>query len=195
MKKMVIAGLLIISVACAFHLKKHHNKNQIEVQSLKEKLLYSEMTLGSYDATIAELKNSILNHFEYENEIIPVDVLNSVLEDRPLLVLRFEEVQCSDCVDQQIAFLKEMPEEIRVKIVLFGNYQRDRTMKIFKDINKIEFPVYNLDLSPSSFQNMHVPFYFTIDEDNVVSDVFVPIVDFPELTKKYLESIRQMKLE
>lgn len=109
------------------------------------------------------------------------------------LVLRYSELNCGVCVEEQIKALNQYANSIGVdNILLLTTYQSEIYMRRFKKANKIKFPIYQLSSQGDSiFKDLGLPYFFTLTpNDNRISNMYIPLEDNPEHTNKYLDKIR-----
>jgi hypothetical protein len=143
-----------------------------------------------------ELKINMIDGWILERETLNMDRI--VDEDgkkidatcfplgEPVLLFRFSKVDCSDCVVQQIDIIKELIVNSRVKYMMICNYANKRNLGMFKRVNAIHDQVYDCDKMLDGEQRTP---YCCIYRHGIVTDVFFPDDDFPELTKSYFETI------
>ena len=72
--------------------------------------------------------------------------LKSLLSGTYTLVLYYSELHCSSCVEKQIKLLNKAAETICNKnIFISASYNNTRELLLFKRMNQITLPIYNLD--------------------------------------------------
>ncbi|GHV27867.1 hypothetical protein FACS1894176_10120 [Bacteroidia bacterium] len=162
-------------------------KNSIEKQS---PLTYSYK--GSF-------KTSLLNDGLYLADEIFTDSLRQKIKfsqlftkDRDkILVLKFSELNCIECVMYAIVKLRKIAETIGVdNIVFIGSYQDNRNLHIQKKHLGLQgMNVYNIPQLNLPIEESVVPYYFLLDKTLKVSNVFVPEKSTPELTNIYLDLV------
>lgn len=109
------------------------------------------------------------------------------------LVLRYSELNCGVCVEEQIKTLNQYASSIGVNnILLLTTYQSEIYMRRFKKANRIKFPIYKLSSQGDSiFKDLGLPYFFTLTpNDNRISNMYIPLEENPEHTNKYLDKIR-----
>jgi hypothetical protein len=114
--------------------------------------------------------------------------------DAPVLVYRFTEEQCIDCVEQQFKIFSSEQQNIPQNIILWGSYSNIRKIKVIKNTFGVDFRSYNvgkIDIPLDKFLN---PFFFVITPDLTCYSFFTAIKENPAMTMLYLTTIKT-KLE
>ena len=106
--------------------------------------------------------------------------------EKPVLIFRFSKLNCSSCIEKQVGMLLKLIES-NVKYMLIGDYSNKRELGIFKRVNEIKDIVYACEIMLPSEQKTP---YFCVLFRGVVSDVFFPDENFPELTQSYLKEMK-----
>ena len=129
---------------------------------------------------------------------IKIEELFGENRDR-MIICRFSELHCQECVIYSIVKLIEFSEKITKDNILFlGAYDDNRSFNIFRKQLGIHFmKAYNVLQLDIPIEDLGVPYFFILDRSLKVSNVFVPEKLTPELTNQYLEIIneRYFKLE
>jgi hypothetical protein len=120
------------------------------------------------------------------------DEYGTVVDDScfkiPVLLFRFSKINCSKCVVEQINLIKKMITDEQVKYMMIADYADKKTLGLFKRVNAIKSTVYNCKTMLIS--ETRTPF-FCVYSQGVITDVFFPDDDFPDLTTKYLETVKK----
>jgi hypothetical protein len=165
--------------------------------SLSDCQIYSERHNNFEFAfqTIIENSNVIL-----DNDII-TDSLNNKLfikelfrdDMKYMLVCRYVEMQCADCVISAISnLLKSTDLTVREQIVFWGMYRNNKYMNKEKTNFGIQNEkIYNTPVFDIPAENNGYPYYFVLDRELRVSDVFIPDKRFPDITNIYLKLIQK----
>ena len=109
------------------------------------------------------------------------------------LILRYSELNCGVCVEEQIKTLNQYAKSIGVdNILLLTTYQSEIYMRRFKKANRIKFPIYKLSRQGDSiFSDLGLPYFFTLTtNDNRISNMYIPLEGNIEHTNKYLDKIK-----
>jgi len=110
-----------------------------------------------------------------------------------ILVCRFSKMHCESCVSSSIEKLRVWVDSKRIDNVLFlGNYQNNRIFKRtvplygIKEMNVFNSPSLNIPIDELGY-----PYYFVLDNDMRISNIFVPDKGTPNITYKYLTNIQK----
>lgn len=133
------------------------------------------------------IKKNVVLITEEGDKVTIGDIING--ENK--IMLKYNKLNCSVCNDEEIKNIKkELSKTNTEKIILISKYDELKELVIFKRVNNLHIPVYNLSegmfLSPIDKKNY--TYYFTIDSSLIIKDCFIPIQNYPELSKYYLQS-------
>lgn len=110
------------------------------------------------------------------------------------LILRYSDLNCNTCIDEQINNLNKNIQQIGDEnIILLTTYENYVYMQRFRKANRIKFAIYNVDDNLNNeIGDIGMPYYFILCEDNFrISNMFIGMREIPELTTDYLESIEK----
>ena len=117
------------------------------------------------------------------------------LIDSPKLILRYSNLNCHTCIDEQLKNLKSFADSAHCsdKILLFTTCETDVYMRQFKRANKIHFPIFNLGkLANEQLRDIGMPYMFVLSpQDNRIQCMFVPQKELPNLTDSCLIMLRE----
>lgn len=111
-----------------------------------------------------------------------------------LLVCRISYYDCEACdnyaLERAIEFMTNT--EVGFRMAVFGNYETDLALKIYGNNHSncddlMYYRVEDLNIPIDSHGN---PYYFVINKDMIVSDVYSPEKMLPEQTGMYFEVIK-----
>lgn len=108
------------------------------------------------------------------------------------LILRYSDLNCHTCIDEQIKNLNKYSDSLGSgRILLFTTYQSAVYMRQFKKANKIKLPIYNLDYNASKkLKDIGTPYMFILSPENLkIQSMYVPQKEIPQLTDNYLKMI------
>lgn len=118
--------------------------------------------------------------------------LYTELKESIKLAFFHSEVNCNSCVESNISFLNDLGDSIgRQNIIFLTSYRHKRDLVVFKRINQIKFPVYNVGSTGLAMEELNEPFLFIINEHLKAECVFVPIKEDSLHLKRYLNLIKQ----
>lgn len=196
MKRIVIIliGLLVLSNTFWIYEIKEDNKfintlsNSIttlsthlhELDLLKEARIY-EFNINGREASLkCELLDSHGKTYRLR------DILNG-----NKLILRYTDLNCHTCIEEQIKNLETYIDSIRIKnIAVIVSSDNPIYLNSFKKINKIKFPIYNISKEQNKyFEDIGLPYFFILTLKGKMTNTFVPYKEMPEFTNNYLHSI------
>lgn len=106
-----------------------------------------------------------------------------------ILVCRFSEHHCDECTAYSIIKLINHLDMLGLKNVVFlGSYENSKHASVITS-NYSCVETYNIQSLNISVEEIHHPYYFTVDRNLRISDVFIPDRSFPHLTNRYLEIV------
>jgi hypothetical protein len=191
MKKYVnilfITFLLIISIIEFLKIK----NQEYAIQLLIDKSAHLK-----HESSI--LKNNIIDSWQYERSTLNMDNIYDENEQKlsndfwssesPILIFRFSKIDCSQCVIEQIELINRVISNNHINCIIISDYSNKRQLGIFKRTNEIKDIVYN---SETLLHNETRTPYFCVYDNGIVSHIFFPDNDFPDLTKAYLKKVLQ----
>ena len=152
--------------------------------------------LNSYKINFAV---NILNSNYHLDNVIIKDSLNNILslkelfkdKQEQLLVCRFSQMHCESCVNSSIQILRNRIDSIGTnKVVFLGNHRNNKIFNRVIPLYKIQdMRVYNCPAINIPVEKLGYPYYFILDKNLQISNVFVPDKAKPNITNKYLENI------
>lgn len=134
-----------------------------------------------------------LQFFNLNNEII-IDKNWDNFKNEKKLYFYFENIHCSSCVENEIRLLKTFFDANQV-IILTKN-QNARELQVFKKVHQFDFDMYywnsRID-NEVSFppENWLRPFYFILNEDGKMTNLYSPKFSYLELSHSYLDKIKR----
>lgn len=111
--------------------------------------------------------------------------------NRKKLIFRYSELQCNVCIEQQIASLKKYKNKIGTdNILILADYSNFRNLIVFKRINSLDIPIYNLSKKmPLERERINIPYFFIADNTLIAKDYFIPIKEIKNYTDNYLNTM------
>ena len=168
-------------------------------RSLRVKNANLVINLYSAEHKTEELKGMLSNYFKFEGKVILENniftesdellEIDSIFIKSPLIVFRFSKLNCTDCIVESINIIKSFLSNKRIKYIFISDYNNKRELGNFKRLNNIHEDVHNCNILIN--EEPSLPYFFILDSNLKVSDIFFPNDDFPELTNLYLKEIEQ----
>lgn len=166
----------------------------IKGQKIKSEKLNNKFAKISHN--FATLKTNIVDSWQIENSIVNIKDIRGedgekinfkyISAKQPILIFRFSKVNCSECVIKQIDIIKELTKNESIQHIIICDYSNNRQLGLFKRVNAIKEPIFDCEKICANEEK--TPF-FCIYNKGVISNVFFPDDDFPDLTKSYFQAI------
>ncbi|MBZ4676472.1 MAG: hypothetical protein JG782_1091 [Anaerophaga sp.] len=135
------------------------------------------------------------------NGVTLKDTLNNIIPlkqvflkgQRQILVCRFSKMHCASCVDFVIQLLQNWTDSIgKEKILFLGNHRNNRIFKREIPLYGIQdMNVYNTYTFNIPVEELGFPYYFILDSNLQISNVFIPDKATPNITNLYLKKINE----
>jgi hypothetical protein len=108
-----------------------------------------------------------------------------------ILVCRFSELHCESCVNSAIRQFRQWTDSIGKNNMLFlGAYRNNKIFNRTKPLYAIHnLNVYNVSGLNIPVEELGYPYYFVLNNDLTISNVFVPDKATPTITNDYLKMI------
>ncbi|QQD13383.1 hypothetical protein [Sphingobacterium sp. UDSM-2020] len=125
------------------------------------------------------------------NDVGKIDSIKNLIESKTL-VLRIGD-HCEQCIEKEVenlnkSFILRGKKNVMI-LVTVDNY---RQIKAVKEKYQILFPIYSIDsksLINNLVENVNPLYYFVIDENYSISNIFVPEKSYNNFTTFYLKNI------
>jgi hypothetical protein len=127
-------------------------------------------------------------------EVTAKDSINlfKEVETFPKFVFFHSELNCNSCVEENLVFVNDFCDSIGEEHVLFlASYKNKRDLHIFKRINKIVSPIYNVSSLGLPIEELNLPFCFVVNENRKAECVFIPLKEDNSQFKRYLKMIKK----
>lgn len=187
----LISILLIVNIYEVSQIKQHRKANK----ELSEKLRFNNELIELHKKNIVmqiEAEGIALNFGKItsENNIDLITLESFLKKSDNILVIRYSQMNCQTCVDDQLKVLKQiLPENILENIVLLAKYNSTKNMYQFKRLNQIKAPIFKLDEDITPIDNLNIPYFFCVNKEGIIGKVFIPSKVNPEFTKEYLKQV------
>lgn len=109
----------------------------------------------------------------------------------PKLIFRISEFNCSSCVDSAIVVLNNYYSKFNDKLIILASYSNVRDLYVFKRINRIESPVYNIkegEIRLPADKGVS-PYFFLLDENLKTNLFHRPLKSNKDRTIRYLNLV------
>lgn len=193
----IIISLFIFNVYSLYRyydLKKLHNLN-IDHNLAEIKNDELDTYRSSYIGGIFNNGKKINNHLLAKDSLHNLIPLKKTFDNKQnnILVYRFSKRHCESCVVASLEVLKRHIDYIGVSnILILGNYKNNRiynrTMLEY-GINKMK--VYNIPSFKIPAEEIGYPYFFVLNSNLEILDLFIPNKVAPKLTDNYLSIINK----
>lgn len=179
---------LLLTKVSTDNLKEARNLaiQKLENKEVEKTILFENIKLNS------KYEGLVINDFPVFTENGVEIKFSKIIKDRNILILRYSELNCSPCVDSSISLLNNWVMKIgQENIVILSSYENQNHLNIFKRINNIYFPVYNIKekIDGMQIEELNKPYIFSIDKKKEIHGLFIPEKTMPEMNIVYLNSI------
>lgn len=176
MKKNLI---LIISVLSIFYSCNHKEKDNP----------YKRLSRTIGRKMITQMKS---NGLKFTSDSL--DVNNNLKLENKLnqhkIIFRFTQGSCGICIDSILLNLNRFTKRhnLKDKVLLLVSLPSDRDVYLFKRERKIEYDIVNIRSESINLpiDDQQVPYIFITDYNRLSKSLFIPIKEYPVLTREYL---------
>ena len=164
-----------------FSLKEKQKIN--EISFLKDKELILKKRIKDLTRQKREKVNLSSIHNFNDSEF---NSLEDRLKKTSSLILLIPEEPCRECITKEYRTLKKLPAIIQDKIIFITNFKKTRDIKVFLNLYKIDYPLYNSRLPIfNNFKDSKNSIIFILDSSYIPQHIFLPVSFMPELTDDY----------
>lgn len=123
--------------------------------------------------------------------------LKQLCNKKPKLIFKYSTLNCNVCVDEQIKLLKKETEIIGVEnVIIITDYKTTRELYQFRRMNQIDIKIYNLMNYEITRIDKNLPYYFVLNSNSSISQLFIPIKNenvfifqyFKEINNRYFQN-------
>jgi len=107
------------------------------------------------------------------------------------LVIRYSSGNCQTCITDLINLLKEcVPEKVLSNNVIFllRNFE-NRELKKMELLHQLGSKIYKVDELITNIDYENIPYFFCVDYNGTILNVFIPINSYSSITELYLKEI------
>lgn len=192
----VLVAINIFTLINFLEVKQQNTLKDSSIDSNQANIVQGE--LNAYKVNFsAGINNSniqlpdMLVNDSLSNEV-PLKMTLDIGHDQ-MLVCRFSQMHCESCVNSAIQNFKEWVKTSGVQNVMFlGGHLNNRIFKRTIPLYGIQgMKVYNASSLNIPAEELGYPYFFILDHNLQISNVFVPDKGQPALTKIYLEEIQE----
>ncbi|GAB1405450.1 hypothetical protein MASR1M74_26310 [Lentimicrobium sp.] len=122
---------------------------------------------------------------EVFNEIGDTLAINNIIS-KPVLVLRYSELNCQSCVDDMLTEIKEDAIFNATNTLLLAYYREPAYLYQFKRMNRLELPVFSIQNTGLPPDTLNLPYFFLINSKLQINNVYIPEEGDTEAMAAYL---------
>ena len=114
----------------------------------------------------------------------------------PLLIFRYSDMQCKPCFEKSLELIRETFDST-AQVLIVNSHKTDRDFKIFKMVNQIVHKNYLVPYGVFDWEieKYGTPYFFILNTNNKISNIFIPDIKYYDQTLKYLESMKRLLSE
>ncbi len=179
---------IILTIICLKF--KYKQKNLLEDNMVLEELFLSKqkdfIDLNTlYAHNIQRQLNTSLTIKTIDDFIRPWETIS----DHNNIYYVFNEVNCSDCIIEDINTLKQLPTEIQDRIVILSDYKNPQDLSKFMRLNQIQYPIFliNKEQFKNSFKTS-LPFFYTVDENHRILSFYISVDNDEQTIKSFIDN-------
>ena len=191
------------SLAMALALVAFVSYNKGRNHNLSDELPSTPYTIpsgGTYEYQV--LVRDLLEGYKSQARYIPPDtrltdsegkevLLSEVIQDDTKVIFRFSKMHCGLCVDAMLPELKKISKELGSdKIVLLAAHYDTRNLQIFKKMNELDNPIFNIDTLQLTAESIFNPYVFVLDNDYHTKQLFIPRKESIGIFSVFLSDLR-----
>lgn len=189
-----ITTVLFLILTLYFHnenIRAEHNKRLLSAQmatmSVKEFAFDLNKTMTGKKAT------DVLSVAQNGDE----KYLSELMNGRSILIYRFRYVQaggCRPCYEAQMQLIREVFSNSPQSVAILATYGSRRDFLISTRNNVSEIPMFHIPTGTFDWQfdALGAPYFFVLHPCMRISNIYVPDAREPELSRRYLESIKRL---
>lgn len=103
------------------------------------------------------------------------------------LIFYFRQSSCMPCVNESTSLLDDLWVNSNIaNIVILVEAQNINELALFKQVNDISCPVYQISEIDTRLLDSHIPIFFTIGKELTVSNLYTVFPGNADVTKNYL---------
>ena len=187
--KLALVLFVALNVALIVKLKQTsgNSDDQLKVNEMKVEMLLNNIYYqGESEGAVMD------GALQTESESGDVSSLAALVSGKPLLFLRYSQLNCNLCVDHSLNYLKTIADSIGSdNIVILASYNTMRELALFKRVNQIRFPVYRIEDNSLGIpaDKYSFPFLFITNKSLTATHLHIPDKDVPQLDRILLSVI------
>lgn len=107
------------------------------------------------------------------------------------VVYRYHDTDCEACINFGIIKLKKIAQEIGVSnVIILVKTSSTRTLQIDQNTYDIHTPMFMVDSLPIALDQLNIPYFFILDSNMNINNLFILDKSIPSFTDKYSKEIQ-----
>lgn len=197
MKNNVIIAIsvAILLLSNIFSLRKNHY--YAKALYYKDSLI---MNQNFMEQKLQYIESNLFSNIKYQNvNISNIQAFYNNKSAKPILkpnqkyavVYRYHDTGCEACINFGITKFKKIAEEIGTNnVMIFVKTSSTRTLQIDQNTYDIHTPMFMVDSLPIVLDQLNIPYFFILDSNMNINNLFIPDKSIPGFTDKYSKEIQ-----
>lgn len=111
---------------------------------------------------------------------------------KPLLIYYYTQLECSTCVENILMDLNQHFNKSSESVLVLCSYMNKNEFYAFRRKLKIDYPILLTDWTLFNWKQTVTSCFFVLYPNSVVSDFYLPNMQFPDTNEEYVESVRKL---
>lgn len=201
MKKIVYLLLALIALLLAGNIVLLNKYRELKIYNLSLMDKYDELSVKHSKISSVLKENNVLQRATEATLCPNITLVNPqvkrdfrmsdlVKKNEPLLFFRFKETDCDACIQQVLGLLKNITTQLpNQRIIILSGYKNVRQFYAYANSENKLFEVYNINELPILPDNYDKPYFFVLNGNLELRDVFFYVKEDVDLTIDYLKCI------
>jgi len=196
--KNILISLLTVATGLLLSLTLHFRNKSTAIENNK-RLLSAQIATMSVKEFSFDLNKAMTGRKASDVVCVTQDnnekLLSALLNGSPILIYRYTQVGgCRPCYERQIRLIQEIFKNSLQSVAILATYGSRRDFRISAGNNVSEIPMFHIsaDAFDWQFEQSGIPYYFVLHPCMRISNIYVPNEREPELSRRYLESIKRL---
>lgn len=193
---LIIAALIIINIFSLIRfLNLKQLKNIIEANGIHQQTITTdELHTYRHNFKVNILNsNLVIENLDIKDSLNITFPIKKIFDDKQesILVYRFSQMHCESCVNSSIQITQNWVDSVGINNVVFlGNHRNNRVFNKTIPLYGIQgLKVYNCPKINIPAEDIEYPYFFVLDSNLQISNLFVPDKATPFITNSYLKNV------
>lgn len=161
---------------------------------------------GMLADTAKFLQENQLKSLEIEGICLPDILLRTdsgsvylyTIVERPTLVFRYFDINCTDCIKKEAKLLEQYTPGIENRVIYIASFQNYRSMKAYNIANEITQKAFQLNPDQQlgvEIDTYRLPYYFILYPNGKISHFFMSAPEGAPYLELYFKGIKRLFME